>query len=279
MNENQEPLVRLRQISHQYGDSPLFREVNWSLQAGQHWGIIGPSGSGKTTLAKIVAGYLWPNNGGTILRNGKRPLDLSQWRQSVGWISPDVLNRIPGRQSVQKTVWAGCLSQTLFAERRDLSLNDEDKKRSEKILNDLDLTPYAKRPFGELSQGETQLVGVARALANQPCLLVFDEPCAGMDPGSREHFLRYLRKILRDRNQLTTLYITHHLEEIMPEFRFLIALGDGEIQAQGRKEENLTEELFRNLFGYTTEIIHRNGRYWPVSCSSSEVTSAESEPS
>jgi iron complex transport system ATP-binding protein len=86
-----------------------------------------------------------------------------------------------------------------------------------------------------LSQGERQRVLIGRALMARPRLLILDEPCAGLDPAAREHFLQFLQRLGRSKNAPTLVLVTHHVEEIMPVFSHVLILKGGEVLATGRK--------------------------------------------
>lgn len=264
MARDAEALVALKNVSHQYGDDEVLRDVDWHIQPGDQWAILGPNGAGKTTLVEIAAGYRWPNRGGTVTRFGQEQYDLSQWRTQVGWLSTDLLSKIPDRQSVKDTVLAGALGQTRLAERPDLSLSDEDYRAANYLLDTMDLSGKEDRPFSSLSQGETQLVLVARALISEPELVVLDEPCAGLDPGSREQFLTILNTVLTERNQITTIFISHHVEELTPVFDSLLTLRDGEVLQRGPIGDVLTENHLNELYGTSFELIERHGRRWAI---------------
>jgi len=267
------PLVKLTGVSHQFDDVPCLQEIDWAIHPGEHWGIIGPSGAGKTTLLKIVAGYLWPNVAGTIDRKGQQRYNLSKWRQKIGWLSTDLPKRIPNNQTVYETVLAGSFSQTRLARRKDLTFTDKMKNQARRLLQNFNLETKSQKPFRVLSQGETQLILIARALMAEPFMLILDEPCAGMDPGTRENFLSYLETVMRDYSSISILYISHHIEEFVPNISKLFALKNGRTLANGSISEHLSGDLLAELFGFPFELIQKNGRYWPLSASEESAPS------
>lgn len=257
-------MIEARNIVHSYEGETVLREVDWSLGSGDRWAVLGPSGAGKTTLARIVSGYEHPNDDGTVTINGEDRPNLAKWRRSVGWLSTDLLDRIPSRQSVLDTVVAGKHSQTLKAERSGLNYSDRDEERAESRLADVGLEDRAPTSFGNLSQGQRQLVLVARALMDEPDLLVLDEPCAGLDPGAREKFLTRLDAFLRGRGDVTVIYVTHHVEEILPAFDRLLVVEDGRVRYSGSTGEFLGGGRIEGVYSTDFELRKHDGRYWPV---------------
>ena len=119
------------------------------------------------------------------------------------------------------------------------------------LLRQVECEQLAERPWGMLSQGERQRVLIGRALMARPVLLILDEPCAGLDPVAREHFLQFLQ-----RHRGTTLVlVTHHVEEIMPVFSHVLLLKAGRVFASGPKREVMTAGNLRAAFASAVAIV------------------------
>ena len=112
-----------------------------------------------------------------------------------------------------------------------------------------------------LSQGERQRVLIGRALMARPRVLILDEPCAGLDPAAREHFLQFLQRLGRDRNAPTLVLVTHHVEEIMPVFSHVLILKNGRVLAAGAKPVMLKTKILSRAFNARTRLRSRTGRY------------------
>jgi iron complex transport system ATP-binding protein len=136
-----------------------------------------------------------------------------------------------------------------------------DRKRTVRILKNIECSYLASRPWRVLSQGERQRVLISRALMASPPLLILDEPCAGLDPVAREHFLKFLQKLGTRKNAPTVILVTHHVEEVMPAFSHAMLLKAGRILAQGSKAKVLTSELLGCAFGTRVRLKGVNGRY------------------
>lgn len=258
------PYLDVRNVTHSYNEKLVLRNIDCAIDRGDRWALLGPSGAGKTTLLEIVTGLTPPNRDGTVLREGEEQINLAKWRRNVGWLSTDLLDRIPDRQSVVDTVIAGKHSQTLKAERSGLSYSRDDEEQARTLLDQVNLRDTVSQRFTELSQGQRQLVLVARSLMGNPDLLILDEPCAGLDPGRREQFLTILDGVLSKQNELTVIYVTHHVEEILPAFTKLLVLKDGETIYSGDKESFMENGSLEGVYREDFEIVNKNGRYWPV---------------
>ena len=132
---------------------------------------------------------------------------------------------------------------------------------AKRLLLQVECGYIADRPWSVLSQGERQRVLIARALMAQPRLLILDEPCAGLDPAAREHFLQFIQRLGRQKNSPTLVLVTHHVEEITPVFSHVLLLKNGRVLAGGKKSAVLNSAILSNTFGTRMKLSHRAGRY------------------
>ncbi len=121
-----------------------------------------------------------------------------------------------------------------------------------------------EREFGVLSQGEQQKVLIARARITRPYLIFLDEPCAGLDLAARENFLATLKILGKQKRIPALIYVTHHVEEILPLFDKTMVLRQGKVIHQGATRAALNGKLLAELYGVKLRIIKKNGRFWPV---------------
>ncbi len=136
-----------------------------------------------------------------------------------------------------------------------------DRRQAMRILRQIECERLADRPWLYLSQGERQRVLIGRALMADPELLILDEPCAGLDPAAREHFLQFLERLGRRRDAPTLALVTHHVEEIMPVFTHALILKDGGVLASGTKESTLKSQALSRAFDSQVRLSRRNARY------------------
>ena len=118
----------------------------------------------------------------------------------------------------------------------------------------------AERLWGQLSQGERQRVLIARALMARPKLLILDEPCAGLDPVARAHFLRFVETLTRAPRGPALVLVTHHVEEITPGFTHALVLRAGRVVAAGPRRATLTARTLGAAFGTPVRLAMQGGR-------------------
>ena len=136
-----------------------------------------------------------------------------------------------------------------------------DRVAARRILRDVEAEYLADRPWLVLSQGERQRVLIGRALMARPRLLILDEPCAGLDPVAREHFLAFLDRLGRRRNAPALILVTHHVDEIMPVFSHALLLRAGRVLAAGVKGKALTSANISRAFDAKLRLVTRAGRW------------------
>lgn len=258
------PALELRGVSYVANGKRILDAIDWTVMPGEHWAILGPNGSGKTTLLHIAAGYLWPNRGGEVYRQGKTLTHLPELRKSIGWVTASLVGEIPPEERALDTVVSGKFAQLGYLGGHWGQASKADYHCARRYLTELASDQLRDRQFGTLSQGEQQKVLIARARMTRPYLIILDEPCAGMDPGARENFLASLRALGGHKKIPALIYVTHHLEEILPLFGKILVLCDGRIRHAGKTASVLKPTVLRELYGAPLSLIRRRGRFWPV---------------
>ncbi len=258
------PALELRGVSYLAGGKKILDSISWRVQAGEHWAILGPNGAGKSTLLKIACGYLWPNAGGTVRRRGKSLLDLRELRKSIGWVTASLVAEIPKNEKALRTVVSGKFAQIGLLEQFGAAATASDFRAALGYLVDMGCGYLRQQEFGSLSQGEQQKVLIARARMTKPYLIILDEPCAGMDPGARENFLKSLGALGKQKKVPALIYVTHHVEEILPIFERTLVLRQGKVLHGGTTREVLKPKLLQELYGAPISLLKRGGRFWPV---------------
>jgi iron complex transport system ATP-binding protein len=258
------PALELRGVSYVGDGKMILHSINWKVEAGEHWAVLGPNGSGKTTLLKLACGYIWPNAGGEVYRKGKTLANLPELRKSIGWVTSVLTAAIPPREKVVRTVISGKFAQIGYVEGFGGEATKRDYRLAGRYLEEMGCGLLRDQEFGTLSQGEQQKVLIARARMTKPYLIILDEPCAGMDPGARENFLASLRRMGRQKKIPALIYVTHHVEEILPMFRKTLVLRDGTVQHAGNTANVLKRDLLQELYGVPLSLLNKKGRHWPV---------------
>ena len=252
--------MNIADVTLRRGDRTILDGVNWRISPGQHWALIGPNGSGKTTLLKVTTGYLWPSEGQvSVFGNKFGTVDLRKLRQKIGWASSALQTRMPPEALAKDIVISGMFGSIGLYEEP----SDSDSRRAEMLAEQMGCQSIANSRWGVLSLGEQQRVLIARALMAEPPLLILDEPCAGLDMPGRERLLGRLEAIIADSGKTTLVFVTHHIEEIMPHITNVLALNAGRVFACGHKDEILTDEILSKTFGLPLQVHSHRGRYWP----------------
>jgi phosphonate transport system ATP-binding protein len=233
--------LTVENLSKSYGDVQALENVSFELPDDEFAVVLGVSGAGKSTLLRCLNGLTTPTSGGAYL-DGKR---IDRSRSDVAMIFQQH-NLVDG-MSAYGNALTGSLHRTSFL-RSLMQWNDRaDKLRALSALETVGLLDNADQHVQRMSGGQQQRVGIARALVQQPSLLLADEPVASLDPASAETVMRYLRQAATERN-LATLASLHQVN-IARQFgeRFL-GLKDGQLIFDGSVEE-LTPEMIEKIYG------------------------------
>lgn len=258
---NLPPIVDVR-VERHYRlelDRPILEGIDFRVQRGEHWALVGANGSGKSTLLAIVAGDLWPSDGIVrVLGEEYGRVDKRELRKRIGVVSSALFVHLPDVDTGLEIAASG-IRATIG---RLGPLDEDAKRRGELALRKVSAMSTAPKPYGVLSQGERQRVMIARALVNEPDLLILDEPCNGLDPVARERFLDDLGVLAADPEGPTQIHVTHHLEEVPTFVTHALVLAEGRIVGSGLAEEVLTPECLSAAFGATCHVAvdRGNGR-------------------
>ncbi len=252
------PIVQFENLSYCTSGSWLLRDIEWTIEPDQHWALLGANGSGKTTLLKILTGYLWATTGSvSVLDRRYGECDLRQLRKRIGWVSASLQHRMPEWLPAIDVALSGY--DASFGVYREFSA--EERRHAQASLAHFGMESFADRTFGTLSQGEQQRALIARALVNEPAVLVLDEPCAGLDPAARELLLSDLGKFAGSENAPTLILVTHHVEEIGPWITHGLVLKGGRVLVSDCIERVFASSVFSEMLGRPAEIVHEDGQH------------------
>jgi iron complex transport system ATP-binding protein len=252
------PILSVASLRIERGGTVILHEVGWHVQHGEHWVILGANGSGKTSLLSALTGYLMPTSGEiSVLGETYGESDWRELRKQIGLVSSSIRQMMSDAETALETVASGKIAIIDFWGR----LSRTDKISAKRLLKQIECEYLADREWRVLSQGERQRVLIARALMAQPSVLILDEPCAGLDPAAREHFLQFLQRLGRRKNSPTLVLVTHHVEEIMPVFSHVLVLKDGAVLAAGKKQAVMTAEILSRAFHTKLRLRIKRGRY------------------
>ncbi|MCD6219639.1 ABC transporter ATP-binding protein [Candidatus Calescamantes bacterium] len=248
------PIIELEKVTISYRENIALKDVSLKVFPGEFIVVAGPNGAGKTTLLTAINGL------GKLLKGKVRVNGIimgrrtaTQIRKITGYV-PQVL-RIDPRMpiNVREAVMLGRYGRVGVLRR--LSLRDE--KAVDGAINLTKIRHLLDRPIGHLSGGELQKVSIARALSQEPQILLLDEPLSNLDISAQEDILRLIEEVHRSKN-LTTLMVMHYLNLLPRSATRLILLKNGNLIFDGPLKEGLKEDILSHLYDCRVEVI-KNG--------------------
>ncbi len=240
--------LQMCQVCFSYLDGLVLHDINLSVGVGEMVGLIGPNGSGKTTLIKLASGILKPNRGEIKLDNSNlRQLSRKSIARSIA-VLPQQFN-IPFAFTTTEVVTLGRIPfLKVFAGESEI-----DRQFVKNALELVGVSDLRERRFDELSGGERQKIILAMALAQQPKLLLLDEPTVHLDITHQVEILELVRKLNAEQG-LTVVAAMHDLNLAALYFDRLILLKDGRVSADGTPAQVLTEEKIREVYSASVRV-------------------------
>ena len=240
------PALEVRNLCVDYGDQPVLDNVSFRLPPGQLVGIIGPNGAGKSTLLKSILGLIPRSQGSVTIagaptdRRGGAVAYVPQ-RDAINWRFPATVAEVVLMGRYGRLGWL----------RRPAA---RDRAIVRECLAEVGMDAYVNRPIAQLSGGQQQRVFLARALAQQPDVLLLDEPISGVDAPTQEAILTILARLAAQGK--TLLITTHDLRCNMEHFDALLALNR-RVVALGPVEQVLAPAVLARTYG--TQVILADG--------------------
>ena len=242
-------------------DKLILDNITWDVSKGEHWTILGLNGSGKTSLLNILTGYQWASKGEVIVLDKLfGQTNIQELRKSIGFVSATIDDRYQLRPSDTplEIVLSGKSATVGLYEK----VSQIDIEYAEQLLTQFLISHLSYQPYYTLSQGERKRVILARAWMASPQIIILDEPCSGLDLFSREELLSTIQQLASIPNGPTLIYVTHHIEEIIPAISHTLLIRNGAIVASGRKHDILTEPLLMETFQLPVQISWQDERPW-----------------
>jgi len=241
-------ILSVRDLTIHYNAIEALSGLSFDVQKADYIGLVGPNGSGKTTLVKSMLGLVKPSKGSVMLF-GQTLNEFSGWSR-VGYLPQKMHSFNPHFPStVREVVALGLISIKKFP-RRIIKSDETEIMRMLELLN---ITQLANKLIGELSGGQLQKVFIARALINEPELIILDEPTTALDPETRENFFSLIRDINRNR-QATIILVTHDLGTI-GEYASKLLYVDKKVIFYGNFDEFCHSDTMSQYFGHSSQHI------------------------
>jgi phosphonate transport system ATP-binding protein len=250
-------MLEVRHLTKVYNDGTVaLKDVNFTVLDGAFLVIIGLSGSGKSTLLRCINRLIDPTEGeilwdgvdlaqlkGDELRKARRQIGMVFQQFNLVKRSKVITNVLAGRLGYAPT-WLSALGR----------FSDEDLDLARQAMARLGITPQAQKRADELSGGQQQRVGIARALMQEPKMILADEPVASLDPVLAHSILMHLER-LNQEDHITILCSLHYLDLVQRYASQVIGLREGNLVYQGTREDirRMTDEQFKEIYGQEAE--------------------------
>ncbi len=246
--------IELRNIEFAYEKTPVLQNINGRIEPGQFVALVGPNGSGKSTLIKCINGILRVQKGEVLLDgNNLETYGSNRLSQKMAYVPQTEQKAVP--MSVFDAVLIGRKPYIRFKPaKRDMEITAD-------ILERLNLASVAMRDVNKLSGGQQQRVFIARALAQEPEILLLDEPTANLDLKYQVDVLKLLGSLTRQ--GITVVMAMHDINLAAMYSRQVMMMKEGQLFASGGKEI-FTAENVEKLYDVHVETIHKNGTVYIV---------------
>jgi phosphonate transport system ATP-binding protein len=252
-------MLEVRHLTKVYDDGTVaLKDVSFSVPEGEFLVVIGLSGSGKSTLLRCINRLIDPTEG-EILWKGEdlaqlQGEELRKARRRIGMVfqhfnlvkrSPVITNVLSGRLGYTSS-WRSLMGR----------FSGEDREKAWAALKRLGIEDQARKRADELSGGQQQRVGVARALMQEPEMILADEPVASLDPVLAHSILQYL-ELLNQEDKMTIICSLHYLDLVQRYSTSVIGLREGETVYRGTKEQiqAMSDDEFKEIYGEEAERV------------------------
>lgn len=260
MGRTDPPALVLHSVTLVRQGRAVLDDVTWTVGAGEHWVVLGRNGCGKSSLLSIASTWSHPSSGVVeVLGERIGRTDVRTLRRRIGVASAGMADRLRGDLTPREIVMT---AKNAALEPWWHTYDEADRQRAMTCLDRMEIGALADRTFVTLSSGERQRVLLARTLMNDPGLLLFDEPTAGLDLAGREDLVRGLGVLAAAEDSPAIVLVTHHVEEIPVGFDRVLLLRDGAVMATGPIDSVLDEGSLSACFGTPLGLERRHDRWW-----------------
>ena len=234
MAETSQPIIDVQDLYKPFGDVHAVEGISCRVERGQTVALLGGNGAGKTTTISMLLGLLSPTKGSVKVLGAHMPEERHKALGRINFSSPYV--DLPRRLKVWENL-------TVYAHLYGIK---DVKNRIAELSEDLELTSFKDRPFGELSAGQKTRVALAKSLLNAPDLMLMDEPTASLDPDTGDWVRTYLERY-REKTGATILLASHNMGEVERLADDVLMMRDGKIVDQGSPQDLIARHGRQNL--------------------------------
>ncbi len=239
MNEN---IIEVKKLNKIYDKTIAVKDLSFVINKGKIIGLLGPNGCGKTTTIAMILGLVKPTSGEVIIKGKNLEKERINLLEKMNFISPYV--ELPKKLTVEENlkVYAGLYG-----------VKNVNEKISE-LVNELRLNKFLKKKTGELSSGQKNRISLAKALINDPEILMLDEPTASLDPDTGD-FVRSFIEHYSSKTNVTILLASHNMNEVERLCDSVMMMKDGIIVDTGKSQELISRHGRKNLEEVFLKIV------------------------
>ncbi|NWG02566.1 MAG: metal ABC transporter ATP-binding protein [Syntrophaceae bacterium] len=248
-------ILQLNDITVRKAKNLLLDRISLSVSPNEFVGIIGPNGAGKTTLLNVIAGFERFEGALSLFGQRETWMRSRETRLRVAYV-PQLFQIDPAFPIFAlEAVMTGAIGRLgLFR-----SPGRREREKAMRLMEMMRVAHLSHRPLGQLSGGERQKVSLARAILQEPDILLMDEPTANLDVAVQKEVLNLINEIHK-REPLTLLFVTHDFNMLPAAMRRAVLMNHGKIVFDGDIATALSGEMLSRLFQYPLETFERNGR-------------------
>ena len=249
--------LEAKNISCFKNEYEVVKDLNLKLKYSENVILIGPNGSGKSSLLELINRNIYPVISDKVVFKifDNQFINLWELREKISTLNNDIKNRINPNLLVIDLLISGLYGKYCFISnksKRDILL-------AENLLKKMNLTKISQKCFSHLSDGEKQIILIARALINNPEILILDEPTANLDYKSKFYLLDQINQLSKIKTKI--LCVTHDITTITQIYNRIIMLKDRSIIADGCQKDVLNSENINKLFDIKIEVYQEKGQW------------------
>jgi branched-chain amino acid transport system ATP-binding protein len=242
-------ILETENVTKRFGQLVAVDKVSLEVEAGETRSIIGPNGAGKSTFFNVITGLMVPDSG-TVRFNGEditglRPFQIARKGVARSFQITDVFDGLSAFENVRLAAQVGSGRRDSLRIRADTL--DDVNEVARRVLDDIELADRAEQPAADFAYGDRRKLEIGLAIANNPDLLLLDEPTAGMGREETINTIRMIRRLANERD-FTLLLIEHDLEVVMNVSDRVTVLQDGGVIAEGPPDEVRQDETVREAY-------------------------------
>lgn len=248
------PFLELRDVVVQRAGVPILTVDSFRLAEGEHLALLGPNGSGKSTFVKLITREILPLHRDIppVLFRGRSRATLAEVKRSLGVVSSSMQDQIAVHVPAIDVVAGGLFGALGLPVHADDAVVNRALTRALEVMETLGVNDLAERDIMTLSTGQARRVLVARALVHNPDVLIFDEPCTGLDPEGMYYVRSSMRKLAQSGKGI--VLVTHYPEDIIPEIQRIVLLKEGALYADEQKRYLMNNQVMSDLFGVPLRV-------------------------